>query len=249
MLKPISVIVASGLLVALAMQVLAQENSRVLVAELDGKPIFRDDLPGTSDQEIAKALQTRIGGAIFEQFISDNAKELKVSDAEIDQAAKYFSERHAEKMALEAPALKKKLAELTAQVEAAPANSAERRTLETQRADIELQLDQQPPSRETVKFILTYWKYQNVLYKKYNGGRLLWQQMGIEAFDATRVLLETAEKKGRFKILAPKIRDEFYFYWTKQNHGAFLIEDAERIRKEFLEPEWLPKSSVPAINP
>lgn len=238
--------IASGLLVALAMQVLGQDDSRVVVAELDGQSIYRDDLPGTSEQEIAKALQTRIGGAIFEQFISDNAKELKVSEAEIDQAAKYFTDRHAEKMALEAPALKEKLAELKAKVEAAPANSAERRTLETQRADIELQLDRQPPSRETVKFILTHWKHQNVLYKKYNGGRLLWQQMGIEAFDATRVLLETAEKKGRFKIHEPKIRDEFYFYWTKQNHGAFLIDDAERIRQEFLEPEWLLKTSVPA---
>lgn len=246
MLRLTSVVVASGLLFTLAMQVVGQENSRVLVAELDGKSIYRDDLQGTSDQEIAKALQTRIGGAIFEQFISDNAKELKVSEAEIEQAAKYFTQRHAEEMALEAPALREKLAELTAKVEAAPANTAERRTFETQRADIELLLEQQPPSRETIKFILTHWKYQNVLYKKYNGGRLLWQQMGIEAFDATRVLLETAEKKGRFKIYEPKIRDEFYFYWTKQNHGAFLIDDAERIRKEFLEPEWLPKPSVPA---
>ena len=245
MLRLTSVVVASGLLFTLAMQVVGQENSRVLVAELDGKSIYRDDLQGTSDQEIAKALQTRIGGAIFEQFISDNARELKVSEAEIDQAAKYFTERHAEKMAMEAPALKEKLAELTAKVEAAAANSSERRKLETQRADIELLLEQQPPSRETIKFILTHWKYQNVLYKKYNGGRLLWQQMGIEAFDATRVLLETAEKKGRFKIHEPKIRDEFYFYWTKQNHGAFLIDDAERIRKEFLEPEWLPKPGVP----
>lgn len=246
MLRLTSVVVASGLLFTLAMQVVGQENSRVLVAELDGKSIYRDDLQGTSDQEIAKALQTRIGGALFEQFISDNAKELKVSEAEIEQAAKYFTDRHAEKMALEAPALKEKLAELTAKVEAAPANTAERRTFETQRADIELLLEQQPPSRETIKFILTHWKYQNVLYKKYNGGRLLWQQMGIEAFDATRVLLETAEKNGRFKIHEPKIRDEFYFYWTKQNHGAFLIDDAERIRKEFLEPEWLPKPSAPA---
>ena len=50
MLRLTSVVVASGLLFTLAMQVVGQENSRILVAELDGKSIYRDDLQGTSDQ-------------------------------------------------------------------------------------------------------------------------------------------------------------------------------------------------------
>lgn len=156
----------------------SQESKREQVGELNGKPIYRDELGNGEADKVGQELQ---------------------------------------------------------------ADSPEHATLEKKRADLEADLLKPAIDKATARFIISNWKRQHVLYKKYKGGRLLWQQLGIEAFDATRVYFETEEKAGRFKILDPKLRDEFYFYWTKQKHGSFLIDDPERIRTEFLEPEWLAK--------
>jgi hypothetical protein len=40
------------------------------------------------------------------------------------------------------------------------------------------------------------------------------------------------------------LRSTFYEYWTTMKHGEFLTDDEERIRREFLEPEWMPKLPV-----
>jgi hypothetical protein len=85
--------------------------------------------------------------------------------------------------------------------------------------------------------VLNHWKFQKHLYDSYGGGRILWQQAGQEAFDATRAWLETLEKQGEFTITDPALRKKFYEYWTR-DHGAFLTADPVRIRQEFLEPEW-----------
>jgi hypothetical protein len=87
--------------------------------------------------------------------------------------------------------------------------------------------------------MLKHWKLQRHLYDEFGGGRILWQQAGIEAFDAMRGWLETEEKNGRFTISDPGLRTAFYEYWTTMNHGAFLTADKTRIRETFLEPEWL----------
>ncbi|MCA9059767.1 MAG: hypothetical protein KDA85_14770, partial [Planctomycetaceae bacterium] len=65
---------------------------------------------------------------------------------------------------------------------------------------------------------------------------------GLEAFDATHKWLKTEEERGWFRITDPKLRAAFYEYWTTMDHGAFLTNDEKRIRKEFLEPAWLPKA-------
>ena len=63
----------------------------------------------------------------------------------------------------------------------------------------------------------------------------------MEAFDAMHKWLQDREKRGEFRIADPKLRASFYEYWATMDHGAFLTEDKERIRTEFLEPEWAPK--------
>lgn len=67
---------------------------------------------------------------------------------------------------------------------------------------------------------------------------MLWQQRGIEAFDAMHNWLKQNEKEGNFKITDPKLREVFYSYWTTMDHGSFFIEDKTRIDQEFLHPEW-----------
>ena len=107
---------------------------------------------------------------------------------------------------------------------------------------VDVQLN--PPGEFFAVWTMKSWKFQRHLHVEYGGGRILWQQAGLEAFDATRKWLESLEKAGKFKITDPKLRSMLYEYWTTQNHGAFLIDDEERIRREFLVPEWLEKASA-----
>lgn len=95
--------------------------------------------------------------------------------------------------------------------------------------------------KDFARFMLSNWKLQKHLYDNYGGGRILWQQAGQEAFDATRTWLESREKAGDFEVSDPKLKETMLLYWNK-SHGAFLTADKERIRKEFLEPEWYPKA-------
>jgi hypothetical protein len=91
------------------------------------------------------------------------------------------------------------------------------------------------PERVAARWILGNWKFERRLYDKFGGGRVLWQQAGLEAFDATRKWLESEERNGNLKITDPNLRTEFYHYWTR--HHDFMLKDAE-IRERFLEPEW-----------
>ena len=73
-------------------------------------------------------------------------------------------------------------------------------------------------------------KLQKRLHDDYGGGRLLFQQAGVEAFDATRSMLEAREAEGAFAITDPGIRALAYDYWTR-DHGAFMITDPDGIAK------------------
>jgi hypothetical protein len=89
-------------------------------------------------------------------------------------------------------------------------------------------------------FMLGKWKFERHLYDHFGGGRILWQQPGLEAYDANRRWLEDEERKGNFKFADPELREEFYRYW-KTSPSFLLIEDEAEIHLEFLEPEWAPR--------
>jgi hypothetical protein len=141
-------------------------------------------------------------------------------------------------LADEHPKLRQELKALEQQLLHSKLTKEERQELEFREALIETNL--KPLGSDFAHFIVDNWKFQLHLYKRFGGGRLLWQQAGIEAFDAMRNWLETQERKGNFKITDPKLRNEFYEYWHR-SHSPFLIEDKDRIRAEFLEPEWIPR--------
>lgn len=93
------------------------------------------------------------------------------------------------------------------------------------------------PGRSFAIYMLSHWKFQKHLYENYGGGRLLWQQAGIEAYDAHRKWLESLETDGKFSISDRELRNKFYHYWTSQEGSSFLSEDMKAIR-DFLNPEW-----------
>jgi len=80
------------------------------------------------------------------------------------------------------------------------------------------------------KFLAGGWKYNAYLYKNFGRGRLLFQQAGIEAFDATHEFLKYLEREKYFEITDVSIREAVFAYWTR-DQGAFLINDAETISK------------------
>lgn len=65
-------------------------------------------------------------------------------------------------------------------------------------------------------------KAQRCTYQQYGQGRLLFQQAGEEAFDATYRLILALEKKGQFKFANPADRTLALAYWTTDQHGVYL---------------------------
>ncbi len=66
---------------------------------------------------------------------------------------------------------------------------------------------------------------QRLLYRNFGGGRVLFQQAGSEAFDATHTLAQALEAQGKFAFATPELRTLAYDYWTR-DHGTFLSTPA-----------------------
>ena len=73
-------------------------------------------------------------------------------------------------------------------------------------------------------------KLQKALYDAFGGGRVLFQQGGVEAFDATRKLLEQKEAAGEFAITDPQVRQLAYAYWTR-DHGAMMLSEPGQVAR------------------
>ena len=74
------------------------------------------------------------------------------------------------------------------------------------------------------KFIGTNVKIQRFIYMRNGHGRILFQQAGPEAFDATRNLLLQLEKEGKFLISDPILREKTLKYWLS-DHQSGLLDD------------------------
>lgn len=64
-------------------------------------------------------------------------------------------------------------------------------------------------------------KKQRFLQRRFGGQRVLWQQFGTEAFDATHRLILSLEKDGTIAFATPADRTLALDYWTR-DHGAWL---------------------------
>lgn len=67
-------------------------------------------------------------------------------------------------------------------------------------------------------------KLQRFIHQRHGGGRILFQQMGTEAYDATRRLLLQLEQQGAFTITDPALRAEALGHWL-QDPGMGLMPD------------------------
>ncbi len=81
-------------------------------------------------------------------------------------------------------------------------------------------------ARSLAGILLTNIYIQRHIYQRFGGGRLLFQQAGVEAFDATRVMIEEFESQGKIKIFDPVLRAPMYAYWNR-NNGVFITDKAD----------------------
>lgn len=84
-----------------------------------------------------------------------------------------------------------------------------------------------PPDFERMfaKYIGEHTKVQRFIYEHNGGGRMLFQQAGTEAFDATLSLILKLEKEGAFTIADPKLRTQALKYWLSDHQADDLLPD------------------------
>lgn len=68
-------------------------------------------------------------------------------------------------------------------------------------------------------------KAQRFIYLHHGRGRLLFQQAGVEAFDATLRLILQLEERGDIRFDSLADRELALAYWTTQDHSSFLLPD------------------------
>ncbi len=220
------------------------QGQREQVGEVLGKPVYRDEIRTDKNVRLRGELHRLFTAPVMQKYRKRHKAEIDPTEKEIAVAMAYFDKKHRERMKGKEPELRAQLRAAEEKLARAGLAKEEQQKLEIERLTLQAQL--RPPGRFFALFILRNWKFQRHLYDQYGGGRILWQQGGLEAFDSTHKWLKDHEKNGEFKIDDPKLRSVLYEYWTTMNHGSFLTDDKERIRSEFLEPEWL--SKLPAGN-
>lgn len=178
----------------------------------------------------------------METYYTEHKAALVPSDAEIEFTMKFFMKKQEEELEERSPEYRARLARIQEELADSNLDDTKRKKLENEKynIDYELAARDNPQYAEVARgfwrWWLERWKLQRHLYDNFGGGRILWQQAGLEAFDANRKWIESMEAKGEFTISDPELREKLYAYWTRQP-PPFLSDKPERI-KEFLSPEW-----------
>lgn len=219
----------------------AEQEPREQIGQVLGKPVYRDEIRTGKNLLLRNELHRLFTMPVMKKYRDAHKGEIQPTENEISAATVYFDAKHCERIKKKEAKLRTQLAEIEQELARRDLTEEDRKELRIDKRSLQAQLN--PPGRFFALFVLNNWKFQKHLYDHHGGGRILWQQAGLEAFDANRKWLETREKQGDFSITAPELRSTFYEYWRMMNHGPFLTDDKERIRREFLEPEWLSKAT------
>lgn len=78
--------------------------------------------------------------------------------------------------------------------------------------------------RKSARQFVRSWKINKALYAKY-GGRVIFQQAGVEPIDAYRDFLKEQEKNGAFQILDKKYEAPFWRYFINDAMHTFYSKD------------------------
>ena len=114
-------------------------------------------------------------------------------------------------------------------------------------ATAEARKEQQESEQTVAAMTVSGWKFNQALYRKY-GGRVIFQQAGLEPIDAHKAFMQELETSGAYKILDPAYEDLFKEaneYFDKK----FQYADQAEIDKYFASPWWLHAAEIKSQNP
>lgn len=200
-----------------------------------GKAIFSEPVSASDDDESSK-LRALFIAPLVDKYRVDHPSACANKD-EVDRCWEWLKKSHGKAFQEVKQDLMDRLKVIDRELAKDKLSSDTKKQLLVERTSIQIRLN--GPDHETAQYIADQWKFQRTIYDKFEGGRILFQQGGVEAFDATRKWLEQAEKRGDIVFETPAIRAAVFKYWS-QDHGTFLTRDPTQI-KAFLEPEWLQK--------
>ena len=113
-------------------------------------------------------------------------------------------------------------------------------------ATAEARKEQQESEQRVAAMTVSGWKFNQALYRKY-GGRVVFQQVGLEPIDAHKAFMQELETSGAYKILDPAYQDVFKEtneYFDKK----FEYADQAEIDKYFASPWWLHAAEIKSQN-
>lgn len=242
--------VLAGLLIAVVPSLVAvpveapRPAARERIGSVLGEPIYRDQIKAGKDVRLDAELFRLIQPAL-DRYREEHRDEIRPTEGEVEFAAAYFRKEQPETQAdglIEQQ--KRETRKLLAELDAAgnELSAEEQREVEALRKTLE---DLENSDRHFARWVVGTRKFQRHLYDEFGGGRVLFQQAGVEAFDATRAWLESLEAKGDLTLSDPELREELYRYWTSTNHGAFLStpETNPDAIEEFVNPPWFPRKA------
>jgi hypothetical protein len=174
-----------------------------------------------------------IFGALLEQFAKDNKIEpteeeldafvLKTEEMERQHQIKLEEERKKLVADLEATTLSEsKRKDKESQLQTIESIQKTTRKMKEQTKGMEEQL--RPMKLQMAQQFVRRWKINKALYAKY-GGRVIFQQAGVEPLDAYRDFLREQEKNGAFQILDKKYEAPFWRYFTNDAMHTFYSKD------------------------
>jgi hypothetical protein len=209
----------------------AKTRASRIVGSVFGKPVTADDIglsapidparrfnsTDNAEWERMGRVMAKFGGPVLERFVVQQKID---ATAEEISAFRRYTRKLAETSLHE---MEVQLARVKKELTAPDQQNQDNADLEKERARLEQNIKQtrdaviDDASEKTLRreFIVA-WKVERELHRKY-GGRVIWQQFGLEALDGRRLLFEEAEKKGDLKFDDTGVRRLFYYYANMQH--------------------------------
>lgn len=170
-----------------------------------------------------------IFGSLLQQFAKDN--KIEPTAEELDDYYDFIVKTQ-RRLQIKWEEDRKKL---VAELKATTLSERERKNKESQLQSIESILKttremkektkgMEEQLRQVARQFVGRWKINKALYAKY-GGRVIFQQLGVEPLDAYRDFLREQEKNGAFQILDNEVRGPFWRYFTNDSMHTFYSKD------------------------
>lgn len=251
------VLLSSAMFVNVALAQDKSPTARQLVGTVLGRPVYRDEIVTNDRTTVSDEMSRLFLGPAMEAYRKSHSKDSSPSSDELAVGTRVLLAQAKTRMDADAIEHRRRTAELKAKLAAGASGTEVPKdesgavtgmAINEELKQIEVVDQLGPPGPEFAEMIIRQWKYQRHLYDTFGGGRILWQQFGIEAFDAMHQWIKAQEAAGVIKVTDPSLRSAMLEYWETMRHGHFLVSDPARIKMNFLTPPWEREPPAPTSS-